>query len=125
MGNATGLAALLEAVFGRTNGKNTPLYEYGMPAWKYFDNFKIRMILGDVAFNLPPGGIGEEHLRLAIRRLGSFAVVRTFSAAKRWDGTLPEIGWNLSVAQSNVMNSRPPFGQGLEQWLLHLNRYDV
>lgn len=114
--------AFLKAVFDDPN----PAPAYGLPAWKYLDNFKIRVVLGDDAFNEGPGQIGPTHLQLAIDRLSKFNYVKLLDTTDEWwDGTSVQLGWKRPVsAKQNFHQRESLFDDETTNYLMSLNQYD-
>lgn len=101
---------------------------YGLPAWKLLDNYKIRAILGDEAFNVGPGQINVLHLRKAIERLNRFDFIKIIDrpSAGEWNGTSRTINWDAGIGQR--YNSHPHehiFDEEVRDRLMELNKYDV
>lgn len=114
--------ALIHAVFDNPN----PESAYGLPAWKFLDNYKIRIILGDKAFNVGPGQVGPQHLQLAIERLSKFDVVKLLDTNDEWwDGTSNELRWRRPVtAKQNFHQRESLFDEETTNYLMSLNKYD-
>lgn len=101
---------------------------YGLPAWKLLDNYKIRAVLGDDAFNVGPGQINVVHLRKAIERLNRFDFIKIIDRpnAGEWNGTSRTIRWDAGIGQR--YNSHPHehiFDEEVRDRLLDINKYDV
>lgn len=109
---------------------NTPVH--GRQFWKLFDNYKVRVILGEDAFNLGPGQIREDHLRRAEARLSKFDFVRTVGCNgtnEVWDGSSDAFGWSALSTRVQVANKNP-YGKFValdgdtSAKLQHINMYD-
>lgn len=127
--NNYNLTAFLRSAFdfASPNGvaPRSPEHEFGIPGWKFLDNFMIRIILGSGAFNLGRGRINKTHLDRAIQRLQEFDVVHVIRPTNGWTGLSPQVGWNLTTqSKVNVGQDDPPSDE-TTTLLKQLNRYDV
>lgn len=122
--------ALLHQVFG--NG-NTSVQIYGLPLWKLLDNYKIRAILGESAFNVGPGRINSTHLRKAVQRLGKFDFIKILDLKsgkpelnQDWHGTSVTINWKREVPRrENKLEYNLAFDNETTAYLTWLNKYDI
>lgn len=123
---------LLDKVF--FENRTMPGPYTGLPGWKFLDNFKIRSVLGEEAFNLGPGEITEEHLRKATTRLQLFDLVKVLdveASEKDWDGTSSELGWEQRVRHrlNQRTTGRKPkamvFDEEAKKKLEEINKWDI
>lgn len=89
---------LIDRVYYSNDTSSVP--RAGLPGWKLIDNYKVRAILGEQAFNLGPGEVTRAHMEKAVQRLQLFDLVKVLdveASAKDWDGTSSELMWDHRV----------------------------
>merc|ERR1712048_668778 len=94
------------------------------------DNYMVRSIAGEAAYNVGPGMVGPEHLQMAISRLRKFDQVVVLEGHQSFDAYMPTLGWRARYltsinAHQTRFKAKGLFSNATMQRLLAINVYDV
>jgi hypothetical protein len=95
--------------------------------WWFYDNFLVRTLGGQSVWNLPAGGITEEHAHKAIERLSKFQIVMFGEDFKETEHLKDAIGWRPEYFEKGF--KRPSshvvkFTDEQDGQARHTNRFD-
>lgn len=123
----TWLNAFLDVHFTSRNCSSIQNGALGANPWKWLDNYMVRSIAGEEAYNVDPGMVSAEHLAVAIARLSKFDQVMVVEAGQTFDGYMPTLGWQTRLTKkvNGKSKGKRLFEDATMRRLLAINDYDV